>query len=465
LNYSYRREHSRAVQELGQALERFPRSATPHLGLAWLLATCPEPAYRNGAEAVAEGLHGCEVSYWSDWGAVDVLAAAYAEHGDFDRAIEFAKLAQSLPGLSPRDRDLLEDRLSLYEDRIAVRDMGVSRGSGNPTDEGLSAYARGDYERALRCFNAVLPPNADELLSAVFFPFPYDTEEKMRGVPWAVSEGRALTNAFFYRGLAYQRKNQWDKAIADFTTVIHHEPEATAARRERGVTYTMKGETDRGLRDFDEVIRLKPDDALAYVLRANALQLTKQWDAAIEAATTAIKLDARLAAAYHIRGRAYIGKKEYGKAARDFSELDRLDPNDPQSAHDRAKLFNAKGDYKSALTELREMVRRFPRFAYGRNALAWFLATCPNATYRSGAEAVEHAQSACELSQWKDAYVIDTLAAAYAEAGDFDHAIKYATQAVNLLSPSDTHEKEIKERLALFQRKEAYHANPPEQQR
>jgi tetratricopeptide (TPR) repeat protein len=464
LNHSYRREHSRALQELRQALERFPRSATPHLRLAWLLATCPEAAYRNGAEAVAEGLQGCEVSYWSDWGAVDVLAAAYAEHGDFDRAIEFAKLAQSLPGLSPRDRDLLEGRLSLYQDRIAVRDMGVSRGSRNPIDEGLSAYARGDYERALRCFNAVLPPNPDELLSAVFFPFPYDTEEKMRGVPWAVSEGRELTNAFFYRGLAYQRKNQWDKAIADFTTVIHHETEATAARRERGVTYCMKGEADRGLRDFEEVIRLKPNDALAYIHRADALQLTKQWEGAIDAATTAIQLDPGLAIAYRVRGRAYIGKKEYGKAARDFSEVDRLDPNRAQNVYDRAELFNAKGDYKSAFKELREMVRRFPSSAYARNALAWLLATCPDAAYRNGAEAVEHAQSACELSKWKDAGVIDTLAAAYAEAGDFDQAMKYATQAVNLLSPSDIHGKEIKERLVLFQRKEAYHARPPEQQ-
>jgi tetratricopeptide (TPR) repeat protein len=226
----------------------------------------------------------------------------------------------------------------------------------------------------------------------------------------------------------------------------------------------MKGETDRGLQDFDDVIRLKPNDALAYVLRADALQLTKQWNAAIEAATTAIQFDPGLAIAYRVRGRAYIGKKEYGKAARDFSEVDRLDPNHAQNVYDRAELFNAKGDYKSALTELREMVRRFPRSAFARNALAWCLATCPDAAYRNGPEAVEHAQSACNLSQWKDAEVIDTLAAAYAEAGDFDQAIKYAKQAVNLLSPSDTHEKEIKERLALFQGKDAYHARPPGQQ-
>jgi len=246
--------------------------------------------------------------------------------------------------------------------------------------------------------------------------------------------------------------------------VIHQEPEATAARRERGVTYCMKGEAERGLRDFDEVIRLKPNDALAYIHRADALQLTKQWDGAIDAATTAIQLDPGLAIADRVRGRAHVGKKEYGKAARDFSEVDRLDPNRAQNVYDRAELFNAKGDHKSAFKELREMVRRFPRSAYARNALAWFLATCPDAAYRNGPESVEHAQSACNLSQWKDADVIDTLAAAYAEAGDFDQEIKYTKQAVKLLSPSDTHEKEIKEHLALFQRKEAYRAKPSEQQ-
>lgn len=462
-NYSYRREYSRALGDLRQALEQFPRSVTTHLGLAWFLATCPDPTYRNGAEAVAESLQTCEKSYWGDWAAVDVLSAAYAEHGDFDRAIEFANLALSLPGLSPKDRVLVEERLSLYQDRIAIRDMGPTKGGRNLIDQGVSAYAQGDYDRALRCFNAVLPPNPGDSLSAVLFPFLYGPKEARKEVPWAVPESPALINGFFYRGLAYQKKHQLDEAIADFTTVLQQEPQATEARRERGATYTTKGETDRALRDLDQVIQSKPNDPLAYVLKADALLGTKQWDAAIDAAATAIRLDARLALAYHVRGCAYMGKRESEKAAADFGEMERLDPNRAQNFHDRAELFSAKDDYKSALRELHEMVRRFPRSAYARNALAWFLATCPDGSYRNGPEAVEHAQSACKLSEWMDASHIDTLAAAYAEAGDFDQAVKYATQATVLSVPSDPNGKQFKEHLAFFQRREPYHIRPSEQ--
>ena len=459
-NYGYRRDYSQALQELRRALERFPRSEVPHLGLAWFLATCPEDTYRNGAEAIAEGLRACEISYWEDWEAVDVLGAAYAENGDFDRAIEFVSLALTLPGSSPKDRILMQNRLSLYQARIAIRDMGSTGGSRNPVEEGVNAYARHDYDRALSYLNALLPPNPAESISSELFQFLHRSQDRVSGIPWA-SEGRALTNAFYYRGLTYGGKYQWDKAIADFDTVILREPESTLALSERGVSYSMKGETERGLRDLDDAIRLKPNDANIYILKADMLRLAKRWDGALEAATIAIQLDPRLIRASYIRGLAYIGKKEYENAIREFTEADRLDPSHVQNIHGRAQAFRAKGDYKSALADLREITERFPRSAYAHNALAWFLATCPDAAYRNGSEAVVSAQSACELVQWKNSAYLDTLAAAYAEVGNFDRAVKCMIQAIEI-EPDAERRKKIEEHLALFQRKEAYRAKPLE---
>jgi hypothetical protein len=69
------------------------------------------------------------------------------------------------------------------------------------------------------------------------------------------------------------------------------------------------------------------------------------------------------------------------------------------------------------------------------NQLAWFQATCPDAAHRDGNAAVRNATRACELSQWKDAGNIDTLAAAYAEIGDFAQAVRYVTQAASMPNP------------------------------
>lgn len=177
----------------------------------------------------------------------------------------------------------------------------------------------------------------------------------------------------------------------------------------------------------------------------------------------AVQLDPKLALVYLVRGEAYLGRKDYESAIRDFDEAVRLDPKRPWNFIVKARLFGLKGDYKSARTDFCQTVERFPQSADAHNSLAWFLATCPDAAYRNGAEAVKHARSACELTEWKDAAELDTLAAAYAEAGDFDQAVEFMTQALSKMGPEDAADREEFEgRLALFQRKEAYRAKPGE---
>jgi len=68
--------------------------------------------------------------------------------------------------------------------------------------------------------------------------------------------------------------------------------------------------------------------------------------------------------------------------------------------------------------------------------LAWLRATCPDQHGRDGKGAVESATKACELSAWRNPNHLATLAAAYAEAGDFANAVKWEQQAIEL-APKD----------------------------
>ena len=88
--------------------------------------------------------------------------------------------------------------------------------------------------------------------------------------------------------------------------------------------------------------------------------------------------------------------------------------------------------FAEAMKHYREVLRSEPDNAAAANNLAWLLATCPVASLRQGAEAVEIAQHANRVSGGNQPAVLDTLAAAYAEAGRFSEAVQTARKAQKL---------------------------------
>ena len=126
---------------------------------------------------------------------------------------------------------------------------------------------------------------------------------------------------------------------------------------------------------------------------------------------------------------------ELGQAEHALVELQSAVQLAPNSATARANLGSAllrTGRPDEALAQDQAAVELEPANAYLLNNFAWLLATCPKASVRNGARAVESAQKAERLTGGKDAWVLGTLAAAYAEAGRFADAISAAQRALEL---------------------------------
>ncbi len=87
------------------------------------------------------------------------------------------------------------------------------------------------------------------------------------------------------------------------------------------------------------------------------------------------------------------------------------------------------------------------------NDTAWVLATNPNASIRNGAEAIELAEQAAQLSDRREPAILGTLAAAYAEAGRFAEAVQTAHQALNLATEQNNQSlaKSVKAKMALYE--------------
>ena len=113
-------------------------------------------------------------------------------------------------------------------------------------------------------------------------------------------------------------------------------------------------------------------------------------------------------------------------------------------------------DFEKQITIYDTINQRTPENFYVHNEIAWSMATCPDDRCRDGKKAVECATKACELTDWKRSGFIDTLAAAYAESGDYPNAMTWQEKSLEL-APED-------EKQELTGRLELYRANKPYRQ-
>ena len=180
-----------------------------------------------------------------------------------------------------------------------------------------------------------------------------------------------------------------------------------------------------------------------------------QYDQAITEFTKAIKLEPKLAEVYYNRGVAYDEKGQDNQAISEYTKAIELNPKFAWAYYNRGNAYEEKGHYDQAIADYTKAIELNPRDAYAYNNLAWLLATCSDSKYRNGAKALDLAQTAVEFD--KSYANLDTLAAAYAEAGSFEEAIKTQKDAIALLN-KDTDPKVLAEAKEHLER---YKANRP----
>jgi tetratricopeptide (TPR) repeat protein len=124
-----------------------------------------------------------------------------------------------------------------------------------------------------------------------------------------------------------------------------------------------------------------------------------------------------------------------------------------------ADCLEALGQHKEAVLHYERVLESAPTNVNCLNNLAWILATCADENVRDGHRAVEFAKKACNLTEWKEAFLLGTLAAAFAETGDFGNAVTNAEKAVGLAKEQKTSNvaQRNEELLALYRVGKPYH--------
>jgi tetratricopeptide (TPR) repeat protein len=212
---------------------------------------------------------------------------------------------------------------------------------------------------------------------------------------------------------------------------------------------------DQAIAQYSEAIRLNPNDGISYATRGLAYFRKRDFDKAIADFNDFIRLSPDSPDGYIYRGDAYGRKRDYDHAIADYTVALRITPEAFEAYFKRALAYENSGDHKKALSDCARAIEIQPSFANGYNEIAWILATCPTDSIRNGSKAVKYATKASTLTQWKIPATIDTLAAANAEAGNFDEAVKWEKQFLTSRPPKKI-AAAANQRLSLYEQKQPY---------
>ncbi len=386
--------------------------------------------------------------------------------GDRDRARKAATKAMELIG---------EDRLE------QAKALLVRGGLAESDDE-----RRADFDKAVE----LAPRNVQVRRTRGLFRLIRDEyAAAIEDIDVAIAEDGEDASLHEARGVALMMSDKLDEALASLDRAIEIDPDLAGPLLQRARVLAMRGDQEAAIETLQRAIAIDPDDAVPFVLRARLKLQAGDVDGAIEDLRLVLDDHPDHQPALELRGLIAAEKGDYASAIRDFRRLVAANADDARlvgqlgtlylaakqpreairrftraleidekqflSRRGRSDAEIAIGDHSAALSDLEKALDAEPDDTSVLNNLAWLLATSPDDPIRDGRRAIELAKRACELTEWKEAHIISTLAAAYAESGDFEQARRYSTKAVEAGADEPQIKAQLQEEL------ESYKAEKP----
>jgi tetratricopeptide (TPR) repeat protein len=296
-------------------------------------------------------------------------------------------------------------------------------------------------------------------------------------------------------GNALFQKGKEDEAIAQYQKAVEINPGYAEARNNLGNVLLQQGKVDEAIVQLQRALEIKPDFADAHNNLGNALLQQGKVDEAMEHVLRALQINSDSANAHDILGNAFLQKGNVDGAILEYQAALQLNPHYAEAWYNlgnarlrQGKLDEAIAQYEKALEinpdfadahnnlgtallhqgNAAEAIAQYqlalqikPDKAEIQNNLAWLLATCSQASLRNGNQAVALAEQANQLTGYDNPVVLDTLAAAYAEAGRFPEAVTIAQRALRLAEARSNTALTVslQSQLQLFQAGRPFHLN------
>jgi tetratricopeptide (TPR) repeat protein len=288
-----------------------------------------------------------------------------------------------------------------------------------------------------------------------------ELEKAARNFSAAIRLNKINYLAYEGLGLTHYSEDLINEAIQDYTVAIRFNPKYDDGYYNRGLAFVKKGDFGAAIKDFSQAIQLNSSDFDSYLNRGFAFYGASHYEEAIHDYNIAILLNTNSAEAYRYRGLAYFHKNDYDEAILDYTTAIQLDSENGAIYHDRGYSYYCRQEWGKAIFDYERAIQLNTKNGLAYNDYAWLLATCPNPAFRNGQKAIELSLTASDITGWKSWVTIDTLAAAYAEAGDFTKAVKYQTQVTGMNGMSEADYTNSNHKLDLYLHQKPYQETPP----
>jgi tetratricopeptide (TPR) repeat protein len=192
------------------------------------------------------------------------------------------------------------------------------------------------------------------------------------------------------------------------------------------------GDNAAALAEWKKALEIDPDDARANNGIAIALSVSGDSDGAIAHLRKATRISPDFFEAYYNLGLELAKKNRVNEAIDAWLNTVRIRPSFAAGQENLGYAFYLQGKFADSLTHLRLALEADPDRVSDLNLAASVLATCPDSSLRNSADALALADRAQTLTHGQDAAILDTVSAAYAEAGRFPNAIEVEQEAIKV---------------------------------
>ena len=300
-------------------------------------------------------------------------------------------------------------------------------------------------------------------------------KESAEVLSWAVEAEEENEELRILRGQAYFSAEEDDKALEDFNKALEINRQNTDALSFRARVFLFQEKYEEALTDANELMQQEPDSPEGLALRSMIHRTQDKLDEAIKDTEGLLEMDEGnldymfdLALLHNANEAPSIAIPLFDRIIDSIAE----DAAKTQILRSRADAYLSIGQHQKAIDDYELAIELLEDNSGSRidgmdeerekgmkagllNNLAWVLSTSPDEEVRDGKRSIELATEASELTDYKAAFILSTLASGYAEEGDFETARKWATKAVEL-AESEEQREGLKEELEFYKQDKAW---------